>query len=74
MIEPEIFKMKRGDMFFISPLVFHGLDLQDSNDYERIVINLQYEYLKKLGDDETDFSSSVNFFASSELASGFVYL
>ena len=57
MIEPEIFKMKRGDMFFISPLVFHGLDLQDSSDYERIVINLQYEYLKKLGDDETDFST-----------------
>lgn len=57
MIEPEIFKMKRGDMFFISPLVFHGLDLQDSSNYERIVINLQYEYLKKLGDDETDFST-----------------
>ncbi len=57
MIEPDIFKMKRGDMFFISPLVFHGLDLEDISGYERIVVNIQYEYLKELGDAETDFSS-----------------
>ena len=59
MIEPDLIQMKRGDMFFISPLVFHGLDLEDVNisGYERIVINIQYEYLKNLGDAETDFSS-----------------
>ncbi len=57
MIEPELFKMKRGDMFFISPLVFHGIDLEDITGYERIVINVQYEYLKNLGDAETDFST-----------------
>lgn len=57
MIEPELFKMKRGDMFFISPLVFHGLDLEDISSYERIVINIQYEYLKNLGDQDTDFST-----------------
>ena len=57
MIEPDIFKMKRGDMFFTSPLVFHGLDLEDINSYERIVINIQFEYLKELGDEETDFST-----------------
>lgn len=57
MIEPELFKMKRGDMFFISPLVFHGIDLEDISGYERIVINVQYEYLKNLGDAETDFST-----------------
>jgi AraC-like DNA-binding protein len=57
MIEPEIFKMKRGDIFFTSPLVFHGLDLEDISSYERIVINIQYEYLNELGDEETDFST-----------------
>lgn len=57
MIEPDIYKMKRGDMFFISPLVFHGIDLEDINGYERIVINIQYEYLKALGDKDTDFST-----------------
>ena len=46
MIEPDIFKMKRGDMFFTSPLVFHGLDLEDISSYERVVINIQYEYIK----------------------------
>ncbi len=57
MIEPEMIKMKRGDMFFISPLVFHGLDLEDISGYERVVVNIQYEYLKELGDEETDFST-----------------
>ncbi len=57
MIEPHIFNMKRGDIFLISPLVFHGLDLEDIFGYERIVINIQYEYLKELGDSETDFST-----------------
>ena len=57
MIEPDIYKMKRGDMFFTSPLVFHGLDLEDISSYERIVINIQFEYLRELGDEETDFSS-----------------
>ncbi len=57
MIEPDIFKMKRGDMFFTSPLVFHGLDLEDINSYERVVINIQYEYLNELGDEDTDFST-----------------
>ena len=57
MIEPDIYQMKRGDMFFISPLVFHGLDLEDISGYERIVVNIQYEYLKNLGDEETDFST-----------------
>jgi len=57
MIEPDIFKMKPGDIFFVSPLVFHGVDLEDVSGYERIVINIQYEYLKNLGDAETDFST-----------------
>ncbi len=57
MIEPDIYKMKRGDMFFISPLVFHGLDLEDISSYERIVVNIQYEYLKEIGDADTDFST-----------------
>ncbi len=57
MIEPDMVKMKRGDMFFISPLVFHGLDLEDISGYERVVVNIQYEYLKELGDEETDFST-----------------
>lgn len=57
MIEPDIYQMKRGDMFLVSPLVFHGLDLEDISGYERIVINIQYEYLKNLGDEETDFST-----------------
>ena len=57
MIEPELFKMKPGDIFFISPLVFHGVDLVDVSGYERIVINVQYEYLKNLGDADTDFST-----------------
>ena len=57
MIEPELFKMKPGDIFFVSPLVFHGIDLEDVSGYERIVINIQYEYLRNLGDDETDFST-----------------
>jgi AraC-like DNA-binding protein len=57
MIEPDIFKMKPGDIFFVSPLVFHGVDLEDVSGYERIVINVQYEYLKNLGDEETDFST-----------------
>ncbi len=57
MIEPDLFKMKPGDIFFVSPLVFHGVDLEDVSGYERIVINVQYEYLKKLGDAETDFST-----------------
>ena len=39
MVEPELFKMKEGDIFLISPLVFHGIDLVDINGYERIVIN-----------------------------------
>ena len=57
MIEPELIKMNPGDIFFISPLVFHGVDLVDVNGYERIVINVQYEYLQNLGDQETDFST-----------------
>ncbi len=57
MVEPELFKMKPGDIFFISPLVFHGVDLEDVSGYERIVINIQYEYLKNLGDADTDFST-----------------
>ncbi len=57
MVEPELFKMKEGDIFFISPLVFHGIDLVDINGYERIVINIQYQYLKELGDSDTDFST-----------------
>ena len=57
MIEPDLFKMKPGDIFFVSPLVFHGVDLEDVSGYERIVINIQYEYLKSLGDSETDFST-----------------
>ena len=57
MIEPDLFKMKPGDIFFVSPLVFHGVDLEDVSGYERIVINIQYEYLRNLGDAETDFST-----------------
>ena len=57
MVEPELFKMEPGDIFFISPLVFNGVDLEDVSGYERIVINVQYEYLKSLGDAETDFST-----------------
>ena len=57
MVEPELFKMRTGDVFFISPLVFHGVDLVDVSTYERIVINIQYEYLRNLGDSETDFST-----------------
>ena len=57
MIEPELYKMKPGDIFLISPLVFHGVDLVDVSSYERIVINIQYEYLRNLGDSETDFST-----------------
>jgi AraC-like DNA-binding protein len=57
MVEPDLYKMKPGDIFFISPLVFHGIDLVDISGYERIVINIQYEYLKNLGDSETDFST-----------------
>ncbi|SCY28301.1 helix-turn-helix domain-containing protein [Butyrivibrio sp. INlla14] len=57
MIEPDIYQMKRGDMFLVSPLVFHGLDLEDISGYERIVINVQYETLKRLGDEDTDFST-----------------
>lgn len=57
MVEPDLFKMKRGDIFFISPLIFHGLDLTDINGYERIVINIQYKYLEDLGDASTDFST-----------------
>ena len=49
MIEPELIKMKPGDIFLISPLVFHGVDLVDVSGYERIVINIQYEYLRNLG-------------------------
>lgn len=57
MVEPDLFKMKRGDLFFISPLVFHGLDLIDIDSYERVVINIQYKYLEELGDESTDFST-----------------
>ncbi len=57
MIEPDLYKMETGDLFFISPLVFHGLDLVDISGYERIVINIQYKVLQELGDDETDFST-----------------
>ena len=57
MIEPDIIEMKRDDMFFISPLVFHGLNLEDISSYERVVVNIQYECLKQLGDSETDFST-----------------
>lgn len=57
MIEPDMIEMKRGDMFFISPLVFHGLNLEDISSYERVVVNIQYECLKQLGDSETDFST-----------------
>lgn len=57
MIDPDMVKMKRGDMFFISPLVFHGLNLEDISSYERVVVNIQYEFLKELGDEETDFST-----------------
>lgn len=57
MIEPNMIQMQRGDMFFISPLVFHGLNLEDISGYERVVINIQYECLKQLGDEETDFST-----------------
>ena len=57
MIEPDMIQMKRGDMFFISPLVFHGLNLEDISSYERVVVNVQYECLKEIGDAETDFST-----------------
>ena len=56
-IDPDMIQMKRGDMFFISPLVFHGLNLEDISSYERVVVNIQYECLKQLGDEETDFST-----------------
>ncbi len=67
MVEPELFKMKEGDIFFISPLVFHGIDLVDISGYERIVINIQYEYLKNLGDGDTDFSTLFRSKASSNM-------
>lgn len=49
-------KLERGDMIFIGPYTFHGLNVLDIEKYERIVINIRYNYLQMLSDDETDLS------------------
>lgn len=51
-------KLERGDMVFISPFSFHGLNLNftDIDKYERIVLNIRYNYLQELCDDETDLT------------------
>ena len=49
-------KLECGDMIFINPYSFHGLNLTDAEHYERIVLNIRYKYLQELNDDETDLS------------------
>ncbi|MBR4529484.1 MAG: helix-turn-helix domain-containing protein [Lachnospiraceae bacterium] len=56
-IESEQFQMQRGDLFFIRPLTFHGIDLTDIESYERVVVNVRYEVLREMGDAETDLAS-----------------
>lgn len=49
-------KLECGDIIFINPYSFHGLNLTDAEHYERIVLNIRYKYLQELNDDETDLS------------------
>ena len=55
-VESDMKKMQRGDMILVPPLTFHGLDLEDPESYDRIVINIRYEYLQKMNTPDTDLS------------------
>lgn len=55
-VEAVEIKLKRGDMIFIAPYTFHGLNVTDVDKYERVVVNIRYNYLQDLSDDETDLS------------------
>ena len=55
--ESERKKLERGDLIFIRPYSFHGIGLTDIDSYERIVINVREDYLRRISLQDTDLSS-----------------
>ena len=55
-VESLVKEMERGDIVFVSPYSFHGMNLTGVTDYERITINIKLKYLQEICDDETDLS------------------
>lgn len=66
-IESEEKKLERGDLVFISPYAFHGINLADIDNYERVVINIRQNYLQELNDKDTDLSVCFNQVPSTRL-------
>lgn len=52
-IENEKKELSRGDLILIDSYTFHGID---SSNYERVVINIEERYLKKISTENTDLS------------------
>ncbi|MBE5960552.1 MAG: helix-turn-helix domain-containing protein [Lachnospiraceae bacterium] len=55
-VESERKELVRGDLILINSYTFHGLSLIDSSNYERVVINIEERYLKKISTENTDLS------------------
>lgn len=55
-VESERKELVRGDLILIDSYTFHGLDITDSTNYERVVINIEERYLKKISTENTDLS------------------
>jgi len=56
-VESERKELERGDLILIDSYTFHGLYLDESSNYERVVINIEERYLEKISTKETNLSS-----------------
>lgn len=55
-VESERKELVRGDLILIDSYAFHGLASIDLSNYERVVINIEERYLKKISTDHTDLT------------------
>ncbi len=49
-VESDAHPLQRGDLVLIPPYVFHGIHMQNMNNYERICLNVRQGMMDKLGD------------------------
>lgn len=55
-VETEMRRMVRGDLVLVDSYSFHGACVAQDSEYERVVINIADEYIKKISNEDTDLS------------------
>lgn len=55
-VESERKELVRGDLILIDSYTFHAPDNSKRSSYERVVVNIEERYLKKISTDNTDLS------------------